>query len=576
MNGGEIIVQQLKEKGVNFLFTLCGGHIAPIYVEAEKSGIKVIDVRNEATAVFAADAISRLTGVTGVAVVTAGPGITNSITALKNAQLAQSAILVIAGATATLLRNRGALQDIDQVSIVKSVVKKTFSVSRLKQLAPAVQQAISIAGKGVPGPVFIECPVDLLYDEATVREWYSSSGKKKNNGLKEKITQWYIGNHVNKLFKGTVTNLPHASIKTQNPAASKLQLKKLVALINRSAKPVLILGSGAMSDPGLATELANAINKIGIPTYLSGMSRGLLGKNNHIHFHHKRKAALKEADLIILAGLPCDFRLNYGIELSSKAKKITINLNKTELKKNITPHLALHCHPADCMISLQKETSGWPTWLDWKKELDARELIREKEIAEMATVEGKYINPVLLFQKIDQLLPANSIIVSDGGDFAATSSYVLHPGKPLSWLDSGVFGTLGVGAGFALGAALSNPRDYVFIVYGDGSFGYSAAEFDTFTKLGLKICAIVGNNGSWEQVAREQVTMLGAATATAIPRSDYHLIAKSFGADGERTETIREFEQAFKNALESLDKGVPYLINAIIEPTSFRDGSISM
>ena len=161
-------------------------------------------------------------------------------------------------------------------------------------------------------------------------------------------------------------------------------------------------------------------------------------------------------------------------------------------------------------------------------------------------------------------------------DFAATSSYTLHPRKPLSWLDSGVFGTLGVGAGFALGAALCNPGDYVFIVYGDGSAGYSLVEFDTFTKLGLKICAIVGNNGSWDQVARDQVHLLGADTATAIPRSDYQLIAKAFGANGERTETINDFEQALKNAIESMDKGVPYLINAIIGSTAFREGSISM
>lgn len=576
MNGGEIIAQQLKANGVKFLFTLCGGHVAPIYVEAEKAGIKVIDVRNEATAVFAADAVSRLTSVTGVAVVTAGPGITNSITALKNAQLAQSAILVIAGATATLLRNRGALQDIDQVSIVKSSVKKIFKISKLKQLAPAMQNAISIAGDGVPGPVFMECPVDLLYDETIVREWYLSKTKKKNNSLKEKILQWYISNHVNKLFKGSENKSIPLSEKTKDLSATKNQLTKLASLINQSSKPVLVVGSGALTDPESANKLAEAINKISIPTYLSGMSRGLLGHNNPIHFHHQRKAALKNADLIILAGLPIDFRLNYGKDFSSKAKKITINLNKTELRKNISPYQTIHCLPSDCIISLQKEKTNWPDWDDWKNELNEREIIRETEINEMSNVKTKAINPVSLFQKMEKLLPENSIIISDGGDFVATSSYILNPRKPLSWLDSGVFGTLGVGAGFALGAALCNPQKYVFIVYGDGSAGYSLMEFDTFTKLGLKICAIIGNNGSWEQVARDQINFLGTDTATSIPYSDYQLIAKSFGANGERTETINDFEKAFKNAMESMDKGIPYLINAIIGSTPFREGSISM
>jgi thiamine pyrophosphate-dependent acetolactate synthase large subunit-like protein len=176
---------------------------------------------------------------------------------------------------------------------------------------------------------------------------------------------------------------------------------------------------------------------------------------------------------------------------------------------------------------------------------------------------------------MEKLLPSNSIFIADGGDFAATCSYILNPRKPLGWLDAGLFGTLGAGGGFALGAALSNPGDYVFIIYGDGSAGYSIVEFDTFTKLGLKVCAIVGNNGSWAQVAREQVSLLGSDTATVMPRSDYHLIAKSFGADGEKVGSINGFEQALKNALQSMDKGIPYLINAIIESTSFREGSIS-
>ena len=490
--------------------------------------------------------------------------------------MAQSSVLVIAGATATLLRGRGALQDIDQTSIVRSSVKKTFIISRSKNLSSDIQNAMSVANDKVPGPVFIECPVDLLYDESMVREWYVSNTKKKSYSIKEKIIQWYVSNHVNKLFKGVKNDSLSSLPKTKQILASKSQLKKLADLVGESAKPVLVVGSGAMTNPNLASELAEAINKINIPTYLSGMSRGLLGHNNPIHFLHKRKAALKNADLIILAGLPIDFRLNYGKDFSSKAKKVTINLNKKELRKNISPHQAIHCHPSNCIISLAKEKTNWPNWNDWKKELNEREIMRETEINEMANVNSKGINPVLLFQKMEQMLPKNSILISDGGDFAATASYILRPRKSLSWLDSGVFGTLGVGAGFALGAALCNPDDYIFIVYGDGSCGYSIVEFDTFKKSGLKICAIVGNNGSWEQVAREQINLLKTDTATSIPFSDYQLIAKSFGADGERVETTNDFEKAITNAIESMNKGIPYLINTIIGSTPFREGSISM
>lgn len=575
MNGAEIIVQQLKLRHVKFLFTLCGGHIAPIYVQAEKAGIRVIDVRNEATAVFAADAVSRLTSMPGVALVTAGPGITNSITALKNAQLAQSPVLVIAGATPTLLHNRGALQDIDQVSVVRASVKKTFSFSRLKHIGSTVQKAVSLAVSGVPGPVFIESPADLLYDEAVVRDMYSSRGASEHKTLKEKMVQWYINNHVNRMFEGTGAQ-PSEFGQPQKLVAPSIQITKLANLISQSAKPVMILGSGVMNDILVAPELAKAINKIGIPVYLSGMARGLLGQHSDLHFHHNRKAALQKADLIIIVGVPCDFRLNYGKGLSKTAKKITINLDKKQLRKNIAPHMAIHCDPASFIVSFQNETISHPSWEEWKKELTDREVTRETEITALGTVKGQYINPVCLFQKLEQLLPPNSIIVCDGGDFAATCSYIVHPRRPLSWLDSGAFGTLGVGAGFALAACLCNPDDYVFIIYGDGSAGFSLLEFDTFTKLGLKICAVIGNNGSWEQIAREQVGMLGADTATVLPRSDYQLIARSFGANGERTETLGHFEQAVRNAIESMDNRIPYLINAIINTSSFRKGSISM
>lgn len=576
MNGGKIIAHQLKKNDVKFMFTLCGGHIAPIYVEAAKIGITVIDVRNEATAVFAADAISRLSNTCGVAVVTAGPGITNSITALKNAQLAQSALLIITGATATLLRGRGALQDINQVAIVRPAVKKTLSINRVNTIGPAIQQAISVAIEGIPGPVFIECPVDLLYEEAVVREWYAVSTIQKNKGIKARIEQWYIRNHLKKLFKQADSGELQTKYISNKPAPSASLVRQLAGMINKANKPVLVIGTGAITGFDHLPELANAICKLGIPVYLSGMARGLLGQHHPLQFHHKRKAALKEADLVILAGLPCDFRLNYGKDIATKAKKVAISLDIKELRKNISPQLAIHGQPAPYLIELQNKINNNPVWQEWKQLLSGREKQREQEIDQLGLIKGQYINPIALFRKLEELLPPNTIIVSDGGDFAATASYVLQPRKPLSWLDSGVFGTLGVGAGFALGAALCNPDDYIFIIYGDGSAGYSLAEFDTFTKLGLKICAVIGNNGCWEQVAREQVTMLGEGTATVIPRSDYQLIASSFSAKGERTETLEEFENAIKKALISMDHGVPYLVNAIIDNSSFRDGSISI
>ncbi len=279
----------------------------------------------------------------------------------------------------------------------------------------------------------------------------------------------------------------------------------------------------------------------------------------------------------MLAGVPADFRLDYGRQLNRKAFKIAVNRNARDLKKNLSPNLAVHGDPGQFLIALARQQgAGLPARDDWKKTLNQYQDERGKEIAGMAAASMEGINPLVLFRALDTQLPDNSVIIADGGDFAATASYTLSPRKPLSWLDPGVFGTLGVGGGFALGAALHYPDDYVWIIYGDGSAAYSLAEFDIFARHGMKVCAIIGNNGSWEQIARDQKTMLGAATATALPQSDYQRIAEAFGAAGERVETLDAFIASVARAKASMDKGIPYVINAIIGKSEFRKGSISI
>ena len=201
-NGGSIVADVLHRHGVRFLFTLCGGHISPILVGAKARGIRVIDVRHEVTAVFAADAMSRLTGIPGVAAVTAGPGVTNTITAIKNAQLAQSPLILLGGATATLLRGRGALQDIDQMALVAPHVKLAIAVKKVRDLAPALSRAFRVAQEGVPGPVFIECPVDLLYDQKTVREMSGAKALGATKGPQDAVLQLVIRAHLARTFRG--------------------------------------------------------------------------------------------------------------------------------------------------------------------------------------------------------------------------------------------------------------------------------------------------------------------------------------------------------------------------------------
>ena len=578
MNGGLRIAEILREHGIRHLFTLCGGHIGPIYVEAANAGLRVWDVRHEATAVFAADALARLTGIPGVAAVTAGPGVTNSITAVKNARMAQSPVVLLGGATATLLRKRGALQDIDQPALLYSAVKYLAQANRLRDLAPLLRRALRTAVAGVPGPAFLELPVDLLYPEATVREWYGRTSS-KSAGLGEKITRWYIDRHVNRLFAGTANDSGglQGSIRPDLPGFSSAAVRHTVQALKQSKRPLLLLGSGALLSPQLAAATAAAATRLGVPVYLSGMARGLLGRKGDNQYRHRRKEALREADLIVLAGVPCDFRLDYGRHLNRRARKIAVNRHRPELRLNLRPERAVCADPAQFLIALADGAPELPDWAAWKKTLETRDAAREAEIDRDAletTPEG--INPLALFRHLDQVLPGNTVLVADGGDFAATAAYTLAPRKPLGWLDPGVFGTLGVGGGFALGAAACYPDDYIWIIYGDGSAAYSLAEFETFAKNGLKVCAIVGNNGSWEQIARDQVELLGSDTAVRLPRTDYHRVAEGYGAAGERVDTLDGFGAAVRHALASMDRGVPYVINAIIGSSTFRKGSISM
>ena len=299
LNGGERIARVLAAQGVKVVYTLCGGHVAPILVGAKNAGLRVVDVRDEASAVFAADATARLTGVPGVAVVTAGPGVTNALTALKNAQLAGSPLVLFGGATGTILRGRGALQDIDQHSLVASAVKWQTSVERVGDLERAVEKAFAVAKSGVPGPTFVECPVDLLYDEALVRSWYLGSIKGKS--LVEKATRGYFGFHLWRQFseggfaskflgrKGT--GWPELAIEPE-PGA----VRRAAGLIAKAERPLLVVGSQAVLEVEHVPQVAAAIDALGIPTYLAGGARGLLGRNHPLQRRHKRREAMRGAD----------------------------------------------------------------------------------------------------------------------------------------------------------------------------------------------------------------------------------------------------------------------------------------
>ena len=331
-NGGNIIAQVLRERGVKFIFTLCGGHISPILTGANKEGIRIVDVRDEVNAVFAADAVGRMTGIPGVAAVTAGPGVTNSITAIKNAQMAQSPLILLGGAAPTVLRNKGALQDIDQISLLKSIVKMAVAIRRNCDIIPVLEKAFDVSRSGIPGPVFVECPIDLLYSESVVRQWYGAkSSVERKGGLRSKLLDVYLKRHVDKMFACELDEMQPNKYSIPSLDFDNRMISEAVELVALSQKPVMIVGSQAMLHPDLADNLAAAVGSLGIPVFLTGMARGLLGKSHPLHMRHQRKIGLKKTDLVIMAGMPFDFRMNYGRSIAPGTRIITINRSKADL-----------------------------------------------------------------------------------------------------------------------------------------------------------------------------------------------------------------------------------------------------
>jgi acetolactate synthase-1/2/3 large subunit len=291
---------------------------------------------------------------------------------------------------------------------------------------------------------------------------------------------------------------------------------------------------------------------------------------------HARRNALREADCVLLAGVPCDFRLDYGRHVRRSATLVAANRSRRDARLNRRPDVAAIGDAGLTLIALAAAVGARAQRPLWVAQLRARDDAREREIDAQAAVAGEFVNPVALFRTLDAAAADDALIVADGGDFVATASYIVRPRGPLSWLDPGAFGTLGVGAGFALGARLVRPESEVWLLWGDGASGYGLAEFDTFVRHGVPVIAVVGNDASWTQIAREQVKMLHDDVGTVLARSDYHRVVEGFGAAGLVVKTNAELPAALAQAQQIARGGKPVLVNAWLDPTGFREGSLSM
>uniref|UniRef100_A0ACB8EU11 Uncharacterized protein n=1 Tax=Sphaerodactylus townsendi TaxID=933632 RepID=A0ACB8EU11_9SAUR len=431
------------------------------------------------------------------------------------------------------------------------------------------------------GPVFVEFPLDVLYPYHLVkREQLRAQAAK---GLVGNMVNLYLGNYVANLFAGAWEPRDISPLPVRVPHATKSQVQQCVELISRAKKPLILLGSQVTSPPTPIEVLRAALEEMRIPCFLGGMARGMLGKNSPLHIRQNRREALKEADVVILAGTVCDFRLSFGRVLSRRSKVIAVNRDRAQLLRNARvfwkPHLAIRADAGSFLVQLNKGLKGYSCPQEWALSLKETDRVKEKINSEKAEeVLELHLNPLKLLCQVDRLLPEDSLLVVDGGDFVGSAAYIVQPPQPLSWLDPGAFGTLGVGGGFALGAKLCRPESEVWILYGDGSLGFSVMEFDTFVRHKTPVIALVGNDACWSQISREQVPMLGSSVACNLDYLDYHVVAEGLGGKGFllSRQNEEQMDDVIKAAQSECRNGRPALINALIGKTNFRDGSIAV
>lgn len=539
VHGGRLVAQALRRHEIDVVFTLCGGHIQAIYDGCLDEGIRVIDTRHEQTAGFAADAYARVTGKPGVCLVTAGPGITNTVTALANAQRAGVPMICLGGAGPKSLCDMGSLQDLDSVRLMRPISKWAAQIPETRRIKEYIDNAFRIARGGFPGPVYLELPLDLLMDLGSDEE---------------------------------PRTRPMAPPR---PSPSPSDLAEAARLMEEAERPCFIVGSQLHWSPARHF-LPEAAEHFGVPFFLNGMARGALPAEHPSLFLHSRRQALKRADLVVVLGTPFDFRVDYGRSptWNPNARVIQVDLEPNEIARNRGVDLGIVADSGIFLEQLVRECAPKQA-AAWLAELSELEQARRAGMQQEIATRTNPPNPLHVCHELGKRLGPEDIVIGDGGDFVATAAYTIPISWPQMWMDPGPLGTLGVGPGYAMAAALARPNARVVIVFGDGSFGLNAMEFEALARHGLKIVAVIGNDAAWTQIRRGQVQLYGEerAIATRLEYTRYEEVVRALGGKGFWVERVKELGPALDGAFAA---DVPSCVNVRIAPSEFRKGAISV
>ncbi|HWD69058.1 MAG TPA: acetolactate synthase [Solirubrobacteraceae bacterium] len=536
-HGGRLVAKRLKAHGVTKLFTLSGGHLFSIYDGCRAEGMEIVDVRHEQTAAFAAEGWAKVTREIGVCAVTAGPGVTNSMSALGSAQQNNSPMLVLGGRAPAWRWGQGSLQEIDHVPFVRPLVKLAATAESAGEIQELIDEAIAVALTPHSGPVFLDFPLDHVFSPAPDSE-----------------------------AEAEVAAVLAA--RADQPDAK--QIEKATRLLREAERPVIMAGTGLYWGRGEAALLELA-EQLQIPVFVNGLARGCFPADHELYFSRARSAALKGADVALVIGVPLDFRLGFGGVFGEDTAVVFIDA--AEPQREQPRQLAAEIYGAlpAALDALRGAGAGGEVGdsisaarREWLQSLRGTEdEAREGERAILTDARSP-LHPARIYAELAPLLDRDAIIVGDGGDFVSFAGRLIDSYEPGCWLDPGPFGCLGSGPGYALAAKLAHPERQVILLQGDGAFGFAGMDWDTLVRHNVGVIGVMGNNGIWALEKHPMEFLYGYSVAAELqPELRYDQIVETLGGHGELVRSPGELRGAFKRALAS---GRPALINVLTDP----------
>ena len=528
-HGGTHAVAVAQRYGVTAMFTLSGGHVFPLYDAAVKADppVRLVDVRHEQTAVFAAEATARLTRTPGLAVVTAGPGVTNSVSAVTTAWFNGAPLVLLGGRAPDYLWGRGALQEMDHVPLLAPVTKRAWTEHDKARVAASVDEAFRIALTPHRGPVFCDFPLETIYDQAEA-------------------------------------DLPRAGVSPAAPAPpDPSDVSRIAALLGAARRPVLVLGSDVWIGGAdtAAREFAEALRQ---PVITNGQARGILPGGHELLVSRARSLAIAEADLVIVAGVPLDFRLRYGSFGPKDTPARVVHVADTP--GGIAAHCPLAASAAGdlaAFFSSLADEARPAADADWLARLQAAASAAVAADAALLASDASPVHPMRVYGELLKVLDDDAVVIGDGGDFVSFAGRLVEPARPGRWLDPGPFGCLGTGLGYAMAARLAYPASQVVLLLGDGAAGLSLMDADTLARHNLPVVIVCGNNGAWGLEKQPMQAVYGYDVAADLrPGTRYDEVVRALGGAGEMVTAPSQIAPALHRAFAS---GVPYLVNVVTD-----------